>query len=652
MQSKCNECFERRTDCIDQKLGKENVTIDRRPTLRQRVATVEALLSTLLGLPKTAQVENLEHLRLHYSEGHATSHQLGDDMGNLLHFLSGSVSTDKRVLLRSKPVANSGMTFDATVTPFPSGSTAPMPSLSVGKQQATRDALLVLFPQTTELMEYVRQDNSCPPEVRMNHPSLESFVTNTLAKGTPIEVATLLLHCSASFSRHLLHKSLTAVDNLIVGDGIYMRTVQGLQLSILLMKRYLDTGQFDKAWMVSRRGLLSAQLMGIHKTRHTPMQEQIWWTLYTIDQFNSLMLGLSYGIPDKHCDLSYNGRDLQTQADKPGGFIAGLAQLTGRINDWTQTPKESATFTLLQNLDGQLTDFGRKMPPQFWDASAFSNGLAQLESPEIQERIVGHMAYYKAKMVLHMHFMFKSTGRSGYGYSCNMCFHSARELLRLYHAVRRSDGQAFNCFDLAGFSASILICLRLLGYGFTGGCDNDVKQEAEDWKLIKRSMDIFQGAFPKDDGPAQQRHQTLQNLTRLRDGPSTDVGTTVSIPYFGTITVQQVQRLQPLNPTGTGKDSPSLLDLLGASPVESAVSPPQGAARDAVFVQLPPAPSWQYVYEDYEDRAVPCLPQKSHPQKSTGAAGGQECNLTGVPQMQADTYRTVFMDCVPSHVTY
>jgi len=325
-----------------------------------------------------------------------------------------------------------------------------------------------------------------------------------------------------------------------------------------------------------------------------------------------------------------------------------LAQLTGRINDWTQTPKELATFTLLQDLDSQLTDFGRKMPPQFWDASAFSNVPAQLESPKNQERIMGHMAYYKTKMVLHMHFMFKSPGRSGYDYSCNICFHSARELLRLYHAVRPSGGLAFTCFDLAGFSASILICLRLLGYGFTGGYDNDVKQEADDWKLIKRSMDIFQGAFHEDDGPSRQRRQTLQNLARLREGPGTDVRTPVSIPYFGTITVQKVQSLQPSNPTGTGTGSSPLFDLVGASPVESALLPSQ-AAQDGIFVLLPPpAPSWQYVYD------VPCFPQKSYPAtKNTGTAGGQECTFTGAPQMQqGDACGAVFMDSVPSHVTY
>jgi hypothetical protein len=297
------------------------------------------------------------------------------------------------------------------------------------------------------------------------------------------------------------------------------------------------------------------------------------------------------------------------------------------------------------------------MPPQFWDASAFSNGLAQLESPKNQERIMGHMAYYKAKMVLHMHFMFKSTGRSGYEYSCNICFHSARELLRLYHVVRPSEVQAFSCFDLAGFSATILICLRLLGYGFTGGYDSDVNQEADDWKLIKRSMDIFQGAFHEDDGPSQQRHQTLQNLTRLREGPSTDVGTTVSIPYFGTITVQQVQRLQPRNPTGTGTGSSPFLNLVGASPVESAVSPMQGtagsqAAQDGIFVPLPPpAPLWQSVYEDH---AVPCLPQKSYlATKNTGTAGSQACDFTGVPQMQqGGACGAVFIDSAPSHVTY
>ena len=103
-----------------------------------------------------------------------------------------------------------------------------------------------------------------------------------------------------------------------------------------------NAGKPRRAWLCFRRALDIALLMGLHRisrfstkglnTAHSERLREIWWFIFEADRYIALILGLPYGISNKHCDLELGGQNTSLE----GIYLRKLAIITAEIVDRNQ----------------------------------------------------------------------------------------------------------------------------------------------------------------------------------------------------------------------------------------------------------------------------------------------------------------------------
>ena len=210
-----------------------------------------------------------------------------------------------------------------------------------------------------------------------------------------------------------------------------MGTLEGLECAILMGKIYSDIGQARKSWLVFRRGLTFAQLMGLHRNHSMSMShESIWWSLYGADRLTSLMLGMPYGIPDTHCNLSH----FQTNDPALMGFMVFFTKISyfaGKVIDRSQGMSE-ASYSSALDLEQELNSYAAQLPQEFWEVQPLIDCPDATVAYEWQEKLLGQIAFHQIKAYLHMPFMLKTPNQVGYDASRRACIDGSREILRTH----------------------------------------------------------------------------------------------------------------------------------------------------------------------------------------------------------------------------
>ena len=344
-----------------------------------------------------------------------------------------------------------------------------------------------------------------------------------------------------------------------------MGTLEGLECAILMGKIYSDIGQARKSWLVFRRGLTFAQLMGLHRNHSMSMShESIWWSLYGADRLTSLMLGMPYGIPDTHCNLSH----FQTNDPALMGFMVFFTKISyfaGKVIDRSQGMSE-ASYSSALDLEQELNSYAAQLPQEFWEVQPLIDCPDATVAYEWQEKLLGQIAFHQIKAYLHMPFMLKTPNQVGYDASRRACIDGSREILRIYHMLRAEGTPLYECkaIDFIAFTGCILLVLGVLGYGRAP--NHDPQSDQRDWALIEKSMVIFRRASSEKGGKvAAQSYQALEQLHQLKNDTAhsnADANSTtkIVIPFFGTISVQRGQNNKQ-QPTTSSSNTPKSQSL-------------------------------------------------------------------------------------------
>jgi len=224
------------------------------------------------------------------------------------------------------------------------------------------------------------------------------------------------------------------------------------------------------------------------------------------------MMGMPYGISDAHCNLDIS-------PDALYGFFVKIAILAGKVIDMTQSPREQSFSTAL-DLDQEIEDVANSMSADFWNTPAAPLDLSVGGATDWQELILSQICFHQLRVFLHMPFMLKSAENPRFEFSRKTCLDNSREMLRLYHMVRTYTDIKYECkaVDFIGFTACILLIIGLMGYGKLGASQLNDQQEADDWRMIDMSMEIFkQAATEKGGKVALQSYQVLRQMSKVRN---------------------------------------------------------------------------------------------------------------------------------------
>jgi len=606
----CSECFARGSRCIDQESANPEVIVDHRKNLRERVSRLEALVDSLLE-EKTVKSESPSQQSRSQSLADTTSPKnvytrdfpptplSSEDSSNILkdsqkvpssgrhHIPILSIFEDALNDAEEKIKARLGPQHQPLLSQ-PSGAddrytvVAKHPddlpedsSAASAKRERVKQALLAMLPSYDQLTKILNSNGEWWQTWRRKcsgtagpDQTLPQFAAQAITSGNIGAISTVVLAvgiCSSAEDNDV-ERYIEAVDRWVLSDDEYAASLEGMECLILKSKWFADVGQPRRAWISHRKGLMYAQLMGLHRKRTTSAaHESIWWGLYHGDRFLSLLLGLPYGINDAHCDLTMP--DFGGDYMHPLVFMNNVSKLAGRVIDRNQGVAEQSFAWALQ-LDQELEDLWKQLDPAWLDYSELL-ATPELNAAELRERIMAQMMYHQIRVYLHLPFMLKSATNSRFTYSRTACLNGSREVLRLYTALRTGAVQPlYECkaVDFIGFTSAVLIQIGLFNFATTntsagpGGADNRAKmKEVEaDVRLVEISIDIFRRASSEKGGKvALQSAEVLEKMqAKFKGGhgacPHSNPGGAegecddMVIPYFGTISIRRGgQTLKP-----------------------------------------------------------------------------------------------------------
>ncbi|KAF2402095.1 hypothetical protein EJ06DRAFT_374081 [Trichodelitschia bisporula] len=309
--------------------------------------------------------------------------------------------------------------------------------------------------------------------------SLETFSQKAFSHSSPHDVAQVALAIAATADDASLLRLLGVVDRYIIADDEYLNSLDGIQCAVKQCTLYTKTGNIVRSSHIWRRAI-AAQMISLHRTRHSPHSDMLWWQLYTIDRFGNMILNTPYTIADAHCNLDFK------QIQGPPlvfDFILRLCQLAGKVIDYLQTRTSE-----LQSLSNKMTQLASSMPASFWGQGPET----AMENRRRVGNLLVHMGFYQVDLSLHMPSMLRprASGHAPRGHALARCIVPARKILLIAKRLDFSplDPGFRGGFSETGLSAAVVLCLALQGYG---GFEY-AAVEGGDWGLLDGTVRAYE----------------------------------------------------------------------------------------------------------------------------------------------------------------
>ncbi|KAK5462485.1 hypothetical protein LTS15_002197 [Exophiala xenobiotica] len=365
----------------------------------------------------------------------------------------------------------------------------------------------------------------------------------------------------------LMERYIATVNKLITSDDEIAATIDGLECMMLEAKYQINMGRPRRAWLLFHRAIAFAQLLGLHKlparadktSRDYQRSYAIWAHLILGDRFLSTFLGLPYSLADQFVAPFIPGNGpCPVQASEGELYVTKMIPVITKINDRNQSVVQMGYSATLR-LDQELEELHSAQDPSWWSLGKFP-GVAV---DDHFDRLQAQFYHHQARLLLHMPFMLRSSADKRYQYSHAAALDAAREMIKIYEALRNNPAVGpFICklVDFQAFTAAMLLLLNLCGYSQHQRGSNsqppDLEQDQKDSDLIDKTIALLKDAAKEGGGVvAAQSAQALEMLAVTRQGcadaaSKADCGETcqVSIPYFGTISIGMGKQYIPIKP--------------------------------------------------------------------------------------------------------
>ncbi|KAJ5130719.1 uncharacterized protein N7515_006758 [Penicillium bovifimosum] len=568
----CNECRSRGTKCVDQEHivitpplsgNRQSPQLVERPySLRERVTHLENIVE---GLMK----------RLDRSDSSTSSHERREtDQSDTIKSYPRSLATEPDELgpsseqIRNAPVLQLFDNYLITRQEDPSDNDkfAGVKDISP-KAEAVRAELITLLPPIEDMNKiinssvnwFVWQDHF--PELFDRHNGKITIgERNCRTLVAPAEVAKALLclcisaiHARSDFdfgalsvpfdTQKFYDRCVDTVDRLIVRDDDLAATLPGIECQMLLHKIHLAEGRLRKGWLVIRRAIEFAHLAGMHlstKVRRPSdtlyeRRLKIWCSLATSDRCLSLILGLPYGIADSFF-LPQMEQRFNSDLSAPDEYWMRIGIISGHMVDRNQDPSKTTLAATLQ-LDQELQNAWKSMPNHFRAAEPHQDEKWE----HYLERVPLQFMLKVLRALLHLPLMLKSAHEPELLPCHAIAIESAREGLMLYK-VLRSTAKPYLCkmIDFLAFTLGLLLILHLQGYSDVTP-DHSKEQDEQDWGLVEKIVETLRRAAAEPGGSvAAESANILGAIFDSKDSQrdfNSAGSCTITIPYFGTITV-------------------------------------------------------------------------------------------------------------------
>ncbi|RFN43339.1 hypothetical protein FIE12Z_12429 [Fusarium flagelliforme] len=355
---------------------------------------------------------------------------------------------------------------------------------------------------------------------------LTTFAARAYTSSIPAEVGMLVAAYARSTSQH--HHLYEFIESLSIPSSTQSYSAEDLELLLLLAKAYSDIGQPRKSWIMYRKGLTIAEVMGLYRREmDSPRLKGIWWAFYHGDRFASLLLGLPYGFNDAHFGPSIE------HATPENRFILRCAFIAGKVIDRNLIPgKPSSASSML--LDEQMDTITSSMHSSWWDPpSPLPTSDSEIDT--LRSRLLLQFYFFHIRINLHLSFIARSELTSPRDSHRLVCSEASRQLLKRFLLLSSRVGGAniFDCKTTAfvAFMAAVALILTL--------SPTTTPISNEDRNLIP----LVKGIFDREEkegckiaGQCRKMLDMLLGIPLYNDEASSGrLPEKVLIPYFGYI---------------------------------------------------------------------------------------------------------------------
>ncbi|KAJ6190308.1 hypothetical protein N7519_000329 [Penicillium mononematosum] len=381
----------------------------------------------------------------------------------------------------------------------------------------------------------------------------------------------------------------------VTSQDLLVDSLDGVETLILEAHYHIRIGSLRDAWILFRRALEIARLLGLSCRKHEDdnRAESLWFRLVYSDRFLSLMLGLPF--VDVDCQLigtrqlaadRWSDRLERIHVVVVGRIIARNLRMQERhgrqheiheaaVNDYQET----------QDIDLQLKRAGRIPPVRWWVSPLLGNGIPDVSAPEQFVRILTRMHQFHLVVVLHQpylieHLRLESTTRRqmlarpspNHTYSKMAVLCASREVLAHFRMFRNALQTIpyLGLVEKAFTSAMCLLLIHMHGHGLK--TENVFEhQRPGDLAVIDDVIHTMEEVSSvHEDSLTQSRVKILSTLVRMENyaangakyltclEPETsednntqatieDQRISFSLPYFGRFYISHEMPPNPLN---------------------------------------------------------------------------------------------------------
>jgi hypothetical protein len=361
--------------------------------------------------------------------------------------------------------------------------------------------------------------------------------------------------------------------NLITTNDELIGSIEGLECVMLETIYQANSGNLRRSWLVGRRAIGIAQLMGFNRSDHRVQYkvldpetkyhtQTMWFRILFLDRHLSLMLGLPQGSLDRSMA---SGATFEN--DTPLGRLERIhCVIASRILEHKECKPSSHDLVLTRSLDAELQRAARSLPSKWWLIPNL--GVDSDDSEALfwdTRRLHAQVYHYNILNQLHLPYMLCSfSAERKYEYSRITCVNASREMLSRFIALRKVNRVAYCCrsIDFLALMAAMTLLLahldshrsseaeNLLAHQYSS--DRAMIEQAQEHmteinrinsdalssqsgNLLRRLLAIEIGTVG-DCSPLSER-VSVQGTESLLPDQDNDVAVSVHIPYFGIIKI-------------------------------------------------------------------------------------------------------------------
>ncbi|KAF7540290.1 hypothetical protein G7054_g1512 [Neopestalotiopsis clavispora] len=327
-----------------------------------------------------------------------------------------------------------------------------------------------------------------------------------------------------------------SVERSAVTRDQLMTSVDGIATMALLVRLHLTHGNFVQAFLLLRRALAIAELLGLPRARPRSL---LWQQICAAERFQNMLLG--FPSVTQNYDLGQSEPVFVNGKVVPPNFVLQLSNLALDMNGPGELRNQSTSLTELQlaisKREGDLHDLASQMPEAWWsDESTFS----------LSNRLMRQFYYY-VTLRLHLPLVLQQDLSEQGLRSRAACIGACRTLLQGYIDVYPLILKGYfiqRIMDLQIFAAAVVLLLTdhsCIAYD----CDKGARSDAPSVSM-KLITDVVQAMEHQSENPrsdiADQTLRAIQTLTDLLGASRSNTvpsDTILHVPLLGKLHIRR-----------------------------------------------------------------------------------------------------------------